>query len=138
MWQDIKETVFGLVHWAEKELPGKSGAGKRAAVVEKACAIINIPYLPDWIENMFKPILIGWIADKVCNVFNILFEHDFGNTELTPEQVSKAAGLVEATPRGTGIVPDEADLPIKVVAAVREAGDIDAKLARLYEEYAGK
>jgi hypothetical protein len=138
MWREIKEKTFGLIQWAEKELTGKSGAEKRAAVVAKLCAIIDIPYIPDWLEGMVEPVLYGWVVDKTCNLLNILTEHAFEALSLSPEQISKAAGLIEITPDGTGILPNEMDLPDNVTEAVFDAGNIDAKLARLYEAYAGK
>jgi hypothetical protein len=134
-----KERAIELVQWAEKALAGRTGAEKRAAVVAKLAEIIDIPFVPDWIEGMFEPILYGWAVDKACNCLNILTGHAIAAAELTPEQITRAAGLIAATPSGEGTLPDENTLPEDVAAEVDSAGDdIDAKLAALCGKYAGK
>jgi hypothetical protein len=138
MWKKIKELAIELAQWAEKELKGKTGAEKRAAVVGKMCAVIDIPFIPDWLEGMFEPILYGWIVDNVCNFLNILTEHDIAGVELTPEQIAKVAELIAVTPAGESVLPDERELPDKVIEDVATAGGIDAKLAALYEKYGNK
>ena len=139
MWQKIKERAIELVKWAERELSGKTGAEKRAAVVTKMCALIGIPYLPEWIEVMFEPILYGWVVDKVCNFLNILTEHDITAIALNPEQITQAAELLSITPAGVSILPDENSMTGGALLKLNAAGDdVDAKLAALCEMYAGK
>jgi hypothetical protein len=136
MWRKIKETAFELVQWAEKELAGKTGKEKRAAVVRKMCELLNVPYVPEWLEGMFEPILYAWIVDRVCNVMNILTNHDMASVTLTPEQVTKAAGLIAVTQAGEEVLPNEACLPDKIVDVLtRPEPDLDARLTALCEEY---
>jgi hypothetical protein len=138
MLQKIKETIFRLVQWAEKEMIGKSGKEKRAAVVTKACELTDWPYIPDWIEVMFEPVLYGWLVDGACNLWNILFGHAFTSADLTPEQTAKAAELISVTPVGESLLPKEQDLPIKVAALIAEAPTVDDKLSALYAQYSVK
>jgi hypothetical protein len=126
------------VQWAEKNLTGKTGAEKRAAVVAKLCALIDIPYVPEWLEGMIEPILYGFVVDAACNLWNLLFGHTFVNAELTPEQTAKAAELITVTPTGESRLPSEEDLPIKVASLIAEAPDVDAKLSALYAQYGAK
>jgi hypothetical protein len=138
MWKTIKEKALELVQWAEKELQGKTGAEKRAAVVAKLCVVINIPYVPEWLEGLFEPLVYGVVVDKVCNLLNILTEHSFAEAELTPEQSAKAADLITVTPDGEDVVPHESSIAPEDIKLLRAAESVDDKLNVLYAKYVSK
>ena len=96
MWQklnEIKKWVVEKVLWAEKELRGKTGAEKRAAVVAKLNEIIDLPWVPEWVEGK----AIGWMVDLACEKLNWLFGHVWKGAELTDVQKDEIVECLTAS-----------------------------------------
>ena len=83
----VKTWTIEQVLWAEKNLKGKSGAEKKAAVVKKLDDLINLPTYLEWIDD----IVISWLVDKVCDKLNAITEHNFENLTLDENQEHKIA-----------------------------------------------
>lgn len=120
MWENLKKIktwVVDKVLWAERELKGKTGEEKRAVVVSKLNEIINLPWVPEWVEGK----LIGFFVDMVCDKANILTDHDITKVK-TEEQKEALAGVIEA--------------PMQmVVSAASKAQTVDERLAELCKMY---
>ena len=87
MWEDAKKWAIEQVMWAEKNLKGKSGEEKRAAVIKKIDDMIPLPSYVEWVDD----IIIGKIVDMACEKLNAFAGHDFGSVELTEKQEQKIA-----------------------------------------------
>lgn len=95
--QRLKEWIIKQVFWAEKELDGKSGAEKRAAVIKKLDEMITLPGYFEWLDD----ILIGKAVDTICGKLNTEYGHKFKDVELNAEQEQKLADEIEIkTPEG--------------------------------------
>jgi hypothetical protein len=55
MLKEIVGKIVEFVKQVEVALAGKTGAEKKAAVIKLVCEAIDIPFVPNWIENLFKP-----------------------------------------------------------------------------------
>ena len=64
--EEIKKWVIEQVLWAEKNLKGKTGAEKKAVVVKKIDDLIVLPFYLEWLDD----IVIGYLVDMACNMFN--------------------------------------------------------------------
>ena len=89
--KEIKKWVIEQVLWAEKELRGKTGAEKRAAVVAKLDDLIELPCYLEWVDD----IILGVLVDNACKVLNDFAGHEFGNIILNGKQEEELAGRVE-------------------------------------------
>lgn len=114
MWQNIKKWVVEQVLWAETHLKGKTGKEKRAAVVEKLNQLIDIPYMPEWIEAR----LIGLLVDLACEKMNWLTDWNFSGVELDAQRVGELAEVLDAP------------LPTKTTAAT-----VDERIDEMYKQY---
>ena len=65
---NFQKSVIEQVAWAERELKGKTGPEKKAAVVKKLDDIIKLPAYLEWIDD----ILISYLVDKACDMFNLI------------------------------------------------------------------
>ena len=89
--KQIKKWAIEQVIWAERELKGKTGAEKRAAVVKKLDDLIKLPFYLEWIDD----IILGVLVDNACKVLNDFAGHKFENIVLTGKQEEDLAGKVE-------------------------------------------
>jgi lysozyme family protein len=121
----IKKQVVVYVLWAEVEFLGEPGTVKRGAVIAKVAGLIDVPYVPDFIEEPVKRFLIGYFIDLVVDKLNWLSEYDFTDKEVSEEARGQLAEVVDA--------------PIPVVeGAIKSAGpdaSIDDRIKALYEQY---
>lgn len=101
---------------AEKAMPGKSGAEKRAAVVSFLDAMVPLPQKLEGLDDA----VIGWVVDWVCEKMNWLTDYNFSETELDEPQKEK---LVEV-------------MNVSVASVAGMAGkSVDERLDALYEKY---
>ena len=92
MFEEIKKFAIEQVLWAEKNLKGKSGAEKKAAVVKKLDDMITLPSYLEWVDD----VIIGYIVDKACEKLNDFAGHNFGELkELTEKQEQELADEIE-------------------------------------------
>ena len=89
--REIKKWTIEQVLWAERELKGKTGAEKKAAVVKKLDDLIKLPFYLEWIDD----IILGVLVDNACKVLNDFAGHKFENIVLTEKQEEDLAGKVE-------------------------------------------
>ena len=68
---NFQKSVIEQVAWAERELKGKTGPEKKAAVVKKLDDLIKLPAYLEWVDD----ILIGYLVDKACYMFNLIEEN---------------------------------------------------------------
>lgn len=118
MLKNIKKWVLEQVVWAEKNLKGKPGAEKRAAVVAKVDDMLALPWWLEWVDGP----VIGWIVDMVCERLNWLTDWKFDEVDLTPERAEKLVVAMGA--------------PLaEVKAAAEKPKSLDDRLAELSERY---
>lgn len=79
---NLKKWALEQVIQAEKNLPGKTGAEKRAAVIKKLDDMIQLPAYLEWMDD----IIIARAVDYAVAALNKLTGHNFGGLELTQEQ----------------------------------------------------
>jgi hypothetical protein len=125
MWKKIVSTVMDLVAWAESELKDKTGAEKKALVIEQLIKSINWPYVPDLFETPIERIVYGYLIDRGCSWFNFLGDGNFAELELSGEQKEKVAAMIETAPEEI-LAPE-----------LLEDETVDAKLTALYAKYTG-
>ena len=89
--REIKKWTIEQVLWAERELKGKTGAEKKAAVVKKLDDLIKLPFYLEWVDD----IILGIIVDNACKVLNDFAGHKFANVVLTGKQEDELAEKVE-------------------------------------------
>lgn len=82
MLQQIREWVMEQVLWAEKNLKGKPGGEKRAAVVAKVDDMIKLPWWLEWADGP----LIGWLVDQACDLLNEAHGHDWQDVGTSAEE----------------------------------------------------
>ncbi len=88
---NAKKMVVDQVIWAEKELIGKSGADKKAAVVKKLDELIKLPPYLEWVDD----IVIAALVDQACEKLNALTAHNFKDTEINEVDKANIAGAME-------------------------------------------
>ena len=87
----IKTWVIEQVLLAEKNLKGKSGAEKKAAVVQKLDDLIKLPACLEWADN----IAISFLVDSVCSNLNEITHNDFSNLTLDKSQEVELAKEIQ-------------------------------------------
>ncbi|MBR2207200.1 MAG: hypothetical protein IJ859_00135 [Synergistaceae bacterium] len=87
----IIEKAIEQVLWAEKNLRGKTGAEKKAAVVKKLDDMVELPFYLEWADDM----VFSWLVDTVCEKLNALTGHKFANLVLSDAQEIEIAGSIE-------------------------------------------
>lgn len=124
MWSRVKEYLEKVkalaaeyAIWAERELKGKSGTEKRAAVVRKVSSLIAVP----WYLAPIKEWLIGRAVDFVVERLNWGSGWNFADTRDVKTAV---ASVLEPSTHG-----------ITAARAYRATEDVDARLNELYERY---
>lgn len=88
---EIKEWAVEQVLWAERNLHGKTGAEKKAAVIKKLDDMIELPPYLEWADDM----VLSWLVDAVCNKINAAVGHDFENKHVDEEKISEAVEIPE-------------------------------------------
>ena len=132
-YQKIKVQVVEGVLWAERELQGRSGEEKKAAVVKRLDEMIVLPFYLEWLDNYIIAYLVDLACEKLNWLTDWLFGHQEGTTDIEPQQAAKVAALLD--------VP-VADLPVaarSVMAAAPSAKAtseaINERLNEWYEQY---
>ena len=113
--RDLRLWVVDQVLWAENELAGKTGKEKRAIIVAKLDELVPLPFWLEWVDGP----LIGWMADRACDILNHITGHKFKGLQLSQSQKEKVADVLEA--------------PLTVAAAKEKS--VDERLEDLYKEY---
>ena len=134
MFKEIVRKVVAFVKQVEVELAGKTGAEKKAAVIKLVCAAIDIPFVPNWLENLFKPMLAGAIIDAIFKWLNAATN---GHVEAFPATEDAAAALADAAKKelaGAALGKTPVDIPVTKTAEAPSVTDINAKFDALVKE----
>lgn len=89
--ENAKRKALEYVIWAETNLVGKTGAEKKAAVIQKLDDMITLPGWLEWLDD----ILIGLFIDKVCTVLNTLTSRSFAGLLLGEKQEEVVVKVAE-------------------------------------------
>jgi hypothetical protein len=134
MLKEIIEKIVSVAKQVEVALAGKTGEEKRAALINLVCGAINIPFVPDWFENMFKPMVVGKIFDVIFKWIN---GSTNGHVEVFPVTPETTEALAEAAKKEIiGAAKGEApvDIPVTKTAEVPNIIDVNAKFDALIKE----
>ena len=111
----LKLWAVQLVMEAEKSIPGSSSGDKRAYVVQRLDDMVKLP----WYLEAFDGPAFGLVVDYACDKLNLVMGHDW--TELTPEQVTKVAAVIDA--------------PVAVAEVEAAGASIDERIEAMYKKY---
>ena len=114
MYEKLKVNVVECIAWAEKELSGKSGEEKKAAVKRKLDDMIPLPFYLEWADDL----LISYLIDVVCNQMNAITSRKVE----TVTDVKKMAAVIELP---ENVLLDEGTKDLTV----------DERLEELYRQY---
>ena len=114
MYEKLKASVIECVVWAEKELSGKSGAEKKAAVKKRLDDMIPLPFYLEWADDL----LIDYLIEVVCSQMNAITSRKVE----TVTDVKKMAAVIELP---ENVLLDEGSKDLSV----------DARLEELYRRY---
>ncbi|MDR1133535.1 MAG: hypothetical protein LBL05_05190 [Synergistaceae bacterium] len=134
MFKEIVGKIVAFVKQVEVEFAGKTGAEKRAALIKLVCGAIDIPFVPAWIENIFKPMAVGTIFDAIFKFINACTN---GHIEAFPVTPDTTAALAEAARKEiSGVAKGEApvEIPVEKTAEVPNISDVNAKFDALVKE----
>ena len=134
MLKEIVGKVVAFVKQVEVELAGKTGAEKKAAVIKLVCGAIDIPLVPNWFENMFKPALVTAIIDAVFKWINASTN---GHVEAFPKTDDTTATLADIAQKElVGAAKGEApvEIPVTKTPEAPNITDINAKFDALVKE----
>ena len=125
MWQKIVAKAHEFIKIAEG-FSEMSGAQKRAHVIKAMCDAIDLPYVPQWLENIIEPIIYGYVIDLCVKYWNQVTGHQLENI---PDCNESAADMAE-------IVVSE----VKAAATARVADHevVDDKYQMLLDKYGVK
>jgi hypothetical protein len=134
MLKEIIAKVVIFVKQVEVELAGKTGAEKKAAAVKLACGAIDIPFVPNWIENIFKPMAVTAIIDWLFKWLNGSTNGHVEAFPVTPETTAVLAEVVqkELVSAAKGETPVE--IPVTKTPEAPNIIDINAKFDALVKE----
>lgn len=114
MYEKLKVNVVECVVWAEKELSGKSGEEKKAAVKRKLDDMIPLPFYLEWADDL----LIDYLIEVVCSQMNAITSRKVE----TVTDVKKMAAVID--------LPE----PVLLAEGVTEKS-VDERLEELYKQY---
>jgi hypothetical protein len=134
MFKDIVAKVVEFMKKTEVELAGKSGAEKKAAVIKLVCGAIDIPFVPNWLENMFKPMAVTAIIDAI---FNWVSAPTNGHVEafpVTPDTTAALADIAQKELVGAAKGAAPVEIPVVKTAEAPNVTDINDKFQALVKE----
>ena len=114
MYEKLKANVIECVVWAEKELSGKSGAEKKAAVKKRLDEMIPLPFYLEWADDL----LIDYLIEVVCSQMNAITSRKVE----TVTDVKKMAAVIDLP---ENVLLDEGSKDLSV----------DERLEELYRQY---
>ena len=124
-YQKIKTNIASLVIWAEQNLKGKTGAEKKAAVVDALCQNINLPGPLNWFKRPIIKFIVGLTLDKICETLNIVTDHEgFDDVVVDPAGVVAVSSL-----------PSDTVARSQNITAMSKQQTVDERLAALYAQY---
>jgi len=119
----IKKLVIEAVLWAESELRNRTGAEKKQAVMQKVLDALSamLPWYVRWATNFVSVDMISSIIDSAVQSLNFMSGWNFGETELSDEDICKLAMVIDA--------------PLPVVTGVCHGQPVQECINTLYDEY---
>jgi hypothetical protein len=134
MLKEIIEKIVSIAKQVEVALAGKTGAEKRAALIKLVCAAINIPFVPDWLENMFKPMAVGAIFDAIFKWINGSTNGHIEAFPVTPETTEALAEAAKKEIIGAAQGEPPIEIPVEKTTEAPNITDINAKFDALVKE----
>jgi hypothetical protein len=132
MLKEIILKIVTFVKQAEVDLAGKTGAEKKAAVIKLACGAIDIPFVPNWLENMFMPILVSALVDIIVKWWNAATGGHIESIPAGSEDMTEKAVKAELAAAVKGEI---IELPAKEkTAETPNITDINARFDALVKE----
>jgi hypothetical protein len=134
MLKEIIGKIVEFVKQVEVELAGKTGAEKKAAVIKLVCGAIDIPFVPAWLENIFKPMAVTAIIDVI---FKWMSAPTNGHVEAFPVTPDTTAALAMAAQKelvGAAKGETPVEIPVTKTAEAPNITDINAKFDALVKE----
>ena len=92
-WNDFKALLASFVVWAETNLAGKTGAEKKAAVVEMLCDKFPWPVPLRWIQRPILKVVVGGLIDRLVATLNSITGHDFAGVVVDPAEIVEASEI---------------------------------------------
>ena len=123
--EKLKRQVIVYVLWAEAEFFGEPGSVNREAVIDKVAALIEIPYVPEFIESPAKKFLIGHFIDLAVDKLNWLTGYSFAGTEISEESQAQLAEAMDAPVAAVS----------RVIASAKPGAGVEEKIKALCEQY---
>ena len=133
----LKELITKIVNFAkqvEVELAGKSGAEKKAAVVKLVCGAIDIPFVPNWLENMFKPAIVTAVIDAIFKWINGATNGHVEAFPVTPDTTEALAEPAKKEIIGAAKGELPVEIPVTKTAEAPNITDINARFDALVKE----
>jgi hypothetical protein len=134
MFKEIVGKVVSFVKQVEVELAGKTGAEKRAAVIKFVCEAIDLPFVPNWLENMFKPMAVGKVVDAVFKWINAATNGHVEAFPATPDTTDKLAIAAQTEIAGEAKGKPPVEIPVEKTPEAPNITDINAKFEALVKE----
>lgn len=122
MWKNIIAKIQEFIKLAES-MKDLSNEQKRAKVVSLMCDAIDIPLIPNWLENLIEPVLYGFLVDRVYALWKRLTCNEWEEVPITEESAELTAEVIK-----------EEILAEKTGKAI-DTNEVDAKFASLLERY---
>jgi hypothetical protein len=116
-------------------LKDATGPERKKAVIGMLSEAIDIPFVPEWGESIFEPVLYGFVIDAVVKWWNAVTGHAFENLVLTPEVTEKTFEAVKAEVKGTA-APKLPDTMPSVDPKTGEQLTVDQRFDALLAKYA--
>jgi hypothetical protein len=134
LFKEIIGKIVGFVKQVEVALTGKTRAEKKAAVVKLVCEAIDIPFVPNWLENMFKPMAVTALIDAIFKWMNGSTNGHVDAFPVTPDTVDALADIAqkEIAAAVKGEIPVE--IPVTKTPEAPNISDINAKFDALVKE----
>ena len=88
MYEKLKANVIECVVWAERELSGKSGEEKKAAVKKRLDEMIPLPFYLEWADDL----LIDYLIEVVCSQMNAITSRRNSKVLIRSRRPSSASG----------------------------------------------
>jgi hypothetical protein len=134
MLKEIVGKIVEFVKHVEVALAGKAGAEKKAAVIKLVCEAIDVPFVPNWIENLFKPMIVTAIIEPIFNWISACTNGHVEAFPVTPDKTAVIAEFVKEELVGAAKGQTTVEIPVTKTAEAPNITDINRKFDALVKE----
>jgi lysozyme family protein len=99
VWETLRgyySEITKKVIEVEQKIGDKTGEERQKVVVNYICDMIDIPYVPSFIETPVKRALVGRAVDMVVEKLNVICDWDFRNAKLSEANIQAIAEITAA------------------------------------------